>query len=221
MSLPFADVVKFRREFHGLKTITTGHDLIGRKGALAPIIGVPLETLSKRKNFRLLDIGAYDRALGEAIKRHGIQFEYRSVDPDRSFDHDFNEIEDADDGYDVVAAFELIEHLKYDDVVQLLHHAYRRLLPGGLLFLSTPHPYHPTRFVSDASHVQHWPPHDLYAVLRHIGFESNDVQLYGVVYRGRPGARAIVESIRCFIWRCIGLEFRGGILAVAKKSVPS
>jgi SAM-dependent methyltransferase len=182
---------------------------------------VPLETLSRRKNFRLLDIGAYDRALGKAIQRLGIQFEYRSVDPDQSCDHDFAQIEDADGEYDVIAAFELIEHLKYDDVVRLLHHAYQRLLPGGLLFLSTPHPYHPTRFVSDASHVQHWPPHDLYAVLRHIGFESNDVQLYGVDYSGQWGARAVVDSIRRSFWHCIGLEFRGGILAVARKSEQS
>ncbi len=197
--------------------IAVSHDLIGRHGSVAPVLRRCLATLGPGKRLRVLDVGAFDRAFGKALDRCGFTLTYHSLDVDGSAAHDFRSIEEVRETYDAIAMFELIEHLSYEDVDKLLHAAYGLLAPGGCLLVSTPNPLHPERYFSDASHKQHWPAHDLYALLRHVGFAKADIEMLGVVYMPLGRLRRGLTYCRNLAWRVMGLETRGGILAIATR----
>jgi len=216
--VPFSKLVRFRAEAPRLKTIVAQYDLIGRQGTIVPVLRNHLAVLSQSKSLAVLDIGAYDRAFGKALKAAGFRCSYYSLDLDTSLPHDFNRIEDVTTTFDVIAMFELIEHLPYDQVDELLHKAYGLLAPGGCLLISTPNPAHPDRYFSDVSHVQHWPHHDLYAELRYVGFLPKAIEMYGVIYVSRQFLWRVLALVRNIVWRFLGLDRRGGLLAIAVKT---
>lgn len=193
------------------------HDLIGRHGKIAAILRNHLELIGRRKLLKVLDIGAHDRAFGRALESIHLPCKYYSLDIDDSTDHEFQTLDDVTESFDAIGMFELIEHLPYEQVNEMLQKAYSFLAPEGVLFISTPNPFHPARYFSDVSHKQHWPPNDLYATLRHAGFAGEDIQLFGVIYKPLDPVRNGIFKIRNLIWRAIGLDICGGILAVAKK----
>lgn len=73
-----------------------------------------------RNGDKILEIGAYDRTLGEKIKAHYPQVEYRSMDIDRSRYHDYYALEDVEERFDGVLLFEVIEHLELEEGRKLL-----------------------------------------------------------------------------------------------------
>ena len=216
--MQYSEVAKYRYEAPGLTTVSVTHDLIGRHGRIAPVLLHHIEQLKAKGPLRVLDFGAYDRALGRSLERIELPCTYHSLDVDTSFGHEYHGIDEVEGSYDVIGMFELIEHVPYSEVDNLLHRAYQLLTPGGRLFISTPNPNHPTRFFSDVSHIQHWPSHDLFALLRHVGFERTAIEMYGVIYRTPGLMPSIISGIRNLLWRVIGIERRGGILAIAAKS---
>jgi hypothetical protein len=218
----FSEVAKYRNEFAGLKTIIVVHDLIGRRGPIAPILRQQAMSIRKGEPLRILDIGAYDRVLERSLASCNLVSIYHSVDIDTSYRHDFNDISDVTENYDLICMSELVEHLTLKEVDKLLHRAFALLLDGGKLYLSTPNPFHPTRYFADMTHKQHWPAPDLFAMLRHVGFEKSSIEIYGVLFRDQfsfPNAyKLIIDSVRNTIWRVLGLESRGGIIAFATKT---
>jgi|CXWL01.1.fsa_nt_gi SAM-dependent methyltransferase len=222
MAVPtFKEICKFRNEAPDLKEIKVVHDLIGRYGQLAPILKTQACRINNGRPLRVLDIGAYDRALGRSLAKLNLPIVYHSVDIDDSGLHDFQDVQEVVESYDLICMFELIEHLAFEETDKLFHHAHRILVPGGQLFISTPNPFHPTRFFSDVSHKQHWPASDLFALLRHVGFEKDDIQLYGVIYQPEFSLSSLPRSFICwfreFSWRLMGLTYQEGILAIATK----
>lgn len=213
----FSDLARFRAESPKLKTIGAQHDLIGRHGSIAPVLLNRLDALAGAKSITVLDVGAYDRAFGKSLESMGFRFNYYSMDLDTSLPHDFYRLEDVNATFDVIAMFELIEHLPLAQVDELLHRAYDLLAPGGCLLISTSNPAHPARYFSDVSHVQHWPQHDLYAELRHVGFQPEAIEMYGVIYCSRRFVWRAIGFLRNIVWRFIGLDRRGGLLAIAVK----
>jgi len=213
----FSEIARYRAEAPKLKTIVVTHDLIGRHGRMATVLQRHLEMIGRQKSFKVLDIGAYDRAFGRSLENIRLPCRYYSLDIDNSTAHEFHGLDEVNGNFNVIAMFELIEHLPYEQVDELLHKAYGFLEPEGQLFISTPNPFHPTRYFSDVSHKQHWPPDDLYALLRHVGFQRGRIEMYGVVYFPLGLFRRALEGIRNAIWQAIGIDRRGGILAIAIK----
>jgi SAM-dependent methyltransferase len=218
---PFSEIARYRAEFNGLRTIRVTHDLIGRRGKVADVLARHLAQLGHTHPFKVLDIGAYDRAFGRALESMRLPCTYYSLDVDNPTAHDFNRLDDVSGIFDVIGMFEVIEHLAYEEVDELLHKAYNLLAPAGRLFISTPNPFHPTRYFSDASHKQHWPAHDLYALLRHVGFQGELIEMYGIVYAPVGLLQRALAGTRDVIWHAIGIDRRGGLLAVAIKGRPA
>lgn len=218
----FTEIVRYRLQAPRLKTIKVVHDLIGRHGPISPFLRDQAKRTRKGKPLRVLDIGAYDRALGHSLAACNLAGAYHSVDLDLSHPHEFHDIGEVTEKYDLICVFELIEHLSLEAVAELFHRVIGLLLPGGKLLVSTPNPFYPTRFFADMTHRQHWPAHDLFALLRHVGFDQHDIEMYGIVFRERfsvsSAPKLCVDWLRNAVWRVIGLEIRGGILAIATKT---
>ena len=130
----FSEIARYRAEAPALKTIAVTHDLIGRHGRLAAVLQQHLALLGRTKSFKVLDVGAHDRAFGRSLERAKLPCMYSSLDIDNSTAHDFDNIDNVKGYFDVIAMFELIEHLPYEQVDDLLHKAYSLLAPEGRLF---------------------------------------------------------------------------------------
>ncbi|MEJ2382723.1 MAG: class I SAM-dependent methyltransferase [Gammaproteobacteria bacterium] len=91
---------------------------------------------------RVLEIGAGDRRFGRRMTAALPDLYYKSMDIDRETEQDYYSLDDLDETFDFIYAFELIEHLTPDDGLDLLRHAHRLLRPEGVLLLGTPNLYH-------------------------------------------------------------------------------
>ncbi|MCO7253981.1 class I SAM-dependent methyltransferase [Dickeya oryzae] len=80
----------------------------------------------------------------------------------------------ADSSCAVVSAFHVAEHLSFDSLMELVHEAFRVLMPGGLLILETPNPENIEvaccNFYLDPSHYKPIPPKLLEFLPKHVGF---------------------------------------------------
>lgn len=218
----FSEILDYKREMGDLKTIVVKHDLIGRQGTLAPVLQNHFRRVGMSDTLRVLDIGAYDRVLERSLAKCRLKSIYHSIDIDSSGKHDFHDIKEVTENYNAICMFELIEHLTFEEGCKLLYQVYNLLEPGGEVYISTPNPFHPTRYFSDVTHKQHWPASDLFAILRNLGFERNKIEMYGIIYRDLLSIsnlkRFSVRYLRDFAWRLLGFDIRGGFFAIATKS---
>lgn len=197
------------------------HDLIGRVGPLSRFVKELVLGINDAKQVRVLDVGAFDRALGRSLAQEGLGAVYHSVDIDPSHPHEFRDIREVTENYDLVVISNAIEQMSLEAGHEVLHRGFELLSPGGKLYVDTPNPINPIRFFQVIVNRQFWPPADLFAMLRHVGFRKVGIEMYGLVYRpqltlkGVP--RACLERFRELTWRAIGLETRIGLLAIAKK----
>jgi SAM-dependent methyltransferase len=130
---------------------------------------------------RVLEVGAGEGALGARLAR---RYDYVGVEPDprsraRARERVGTVLEALpDDTFDLVCAFEVLEHVE-DDEDEL--RAWReRLRPGGWLLVSVP--AHERRFgPADrrVGHVRRYEPDRLAALLAETGFENSQLVSYG------------------------------------------
>lgn len=210
-SLNFAEIVRYRSEFLGCKKLFVESDILGRDGPIHPLLARAIGT-----DARVLDVGAWDRALGKLPKITAKC--YRSVDVDGAYQHDFSHIDEVSGEYDFAIAAEMIEQMALDEAHHLLHRIFQLLAPGGRLWVSTPNPMSTARYFGNVMNKQFWPAGDLYAVLRHTGFDR--VDMYGVVYRNRrlSLSRRMLNRFREYAQRAIGIETCTGLVAIALKN---
>ena len=163
----------------------------------------------------VLDVGAGDRAWQDVLARLGVRAAYAScdVEPRHPHEHaDFLAVPAA--SYDGLLLLELLEHLDGQTGVDFLVQAFAVLRPGGALVVSTPNPAHPTSFqASDVTHVRPWPAHDLFGVLRLVGFE--DVVVHRLLHV-EPRRRPIV-GLQKAAARLVGVDPADHLLVTARK----
>jgi 2-polyprenyl-3-methyl-5-hydroxy-6-metoxy-1,4-benzoquinol methylase len=167
-----------------------------------------------RPRMRLLDIGANDRALKSFIEQR-LQFavDYKSMDVDRTYVHDFYDLESIPGEFDAITCFEVIEHLTPGMGLDLLRHAYRLLAPKGRLFVSTPNVYHPMSFWSDSTHITPYRIRHLAGWMGTVGF----IRLWGYrVCRMTWRRRYRYWRYRGLL-RLLNLDFAPGVLVVGEK----
>ena len=87
--------------------------------------------------------------------------------PFRSLDEIPHELQ-----FQIVVANQVLEHLAFSQVIQHVLHLGRLVAPGGILLLSVPNPQHPTRHLSNPTHLTPLNYLNLYALLTLAGMET-------------------------------------------------
>lgn len=193
----------------------------GRKQASLPnILKLPMvrsrmEVLKEviRNGSSVLDVGANDRTQKELNERAGIKAEYFSLDVDRTLRHDYYDYESIDRSFDVITAFELVEHMTVQQIIEFLSESARILKKGGRIVVSTPNVCHPVHFWRDCTHITPVRHNELYGLLHSAGFE--DIKIY------RSGKIKLKYRLLALYYRplfkLLNIDFMPSIIAVGTR----
>jgi len=124
----------------------------------------------------VLDIGSGDNFVQRAMRSAGHKGVYHTLDLDARFPHEYHDLSEVNQSYDVIVMFNLIEHMPLDDFYAHLAFCESHLNPGGTIAISTPNANHVNCvWKGDMTHIHPLPPQDLYCLFRVLGY---DVAMY-------------------------------------------
>jgi 2-polyprenyl-3-methyl-5-hydroxy-6-metoxy-1,4-benzoquinol methylase len=106
--------------------------------------------------------------------------------------------------FDMVVSFDLIEHLRKDELLDFLGAAHDALRPGGRLILQTPNcasPFGIVQRYADFTHEVGLTPNSLTWLLRLSGFQTIEAREQGPVVHG------LKSLIRFGLWKLVRLGF--------------
>lgn len=139
-----------------------------------------LNTISLYKNCKLLDVGAGDKWVKNYLSQKKLKFIYKSMDIDRTYAHDFYNISDIKEKFDIVLLFDVVEHLSLDTLSFYLEKIKNLLNPEGKLIISIPNIFYVGKiYHSTYTHIKNYSFFDLYLLLKKNGFES--VQIFRLI----------------------------------------
>jgi len=161
----------------------------------------------------VLEIGAGDRGLGKRISEVWPTATYKSLDIDRTHQHDFYSLEDITGEYDIICMFEVIEHVRPEQAWGMLRKCREVLKTGGLFFATTPNIYYPPNYLRDATHITPWCYDELGAIAHMAGF--NVQQLYRL-YNDSLGGKLMHRVLMYPLHKAMGIDFSKQIMLVAR-----
>lgn len=223
MPIDFWKIQKYRLEAFKMPwpvLLSSGNPSYEAQNLEAEQINLYFSKLPK-KNAKILDIGAGEMYIKEALKIRHIEADYRSMDvsSESGKKYDFYDIAGIDGEYDLIIMQEVLEHLSLDTGLSYLRKAYELLSSQGFLVVTVPNIYRPVQFFIDFSHITHYPLPDLYAILRSIGFNGEAV-LRRVEIRplGLSTKHRIILQMRKLLYRLMGFAYAHGVLCMIGKS---
>ena len=162
----------------------------------------------------ILDIGSSTRELRQRlVDACGRTVSYKSMDIDRETKQDFYSIDDIKEKFNVVFLFEVIEHLSFEDGLQLLSSIHDLLLPGGKLILTTPNAFHPNRYW-EYSHKVTYRYDEIGGILISLGFKVKSIfRIYNDAFFRRLFRLWVAAPLHKYL--CV--DFAKSILVVAAR----
>ncbi len=135
----------------------------------------PLLKRYLKDGMSVLDVGAGMKGMKGEIEKLGISVQYKSMDIDRSNVHDFYDVADIREKFDAVIMFEVIEHLSLEDGLALLRSLREITKERGVIIVSTPNIFNPSRYMRDSTHKTFYGYDELCGLLNLAGFGIKDV----------------------------------------------
>jgi SAM-dependent methyltransferase len=166
-----------------------------------------------REGCSVLEVGAGDRRFWKKIQAKRKNVVYRSMDIDRATQQDFYALDEIRGSYDLIFAFELIEHLTPEDGLTLVKALRAHLSPQGVLLLGTPNLYHPHRYFGDLTHKTPYKYEELGALLRLGGYAG---LRFFRVYNDAWLRRLFRIYLGVWLHRYLDIDFAGTVLVEAR-----
>lgn len=162
----------------------------------------------------ILEIGAYNRGLGERIKKHYPNIRYKSMDIDPTYSHDYSSLDEIREFFDAILLFEVIEHLNQEEGRDLARKVGELLRSNGRVILTTPNVYTPGQYWKDVSHKTPYHYEELGGLFLSEGFES--IEIYRLF-----NAPFLKFCFKVYLFsplfHFLGIDFAKSILLVARK----
>jgi SAM-dependent methyltransferase len=167
-----------------------------------------------RPGMRILDVGASDRRMEGMVKARYPDINYKSMDIDRTAHHDYYSLGDIDEQFDLILLFEVIEHVELEDGVEMLRRLRELLVDRGVLIISTPNIFNPSRFWIDATHKTAFSYEELGGVVLSQGFEV--LGIYRTFHSSLP-KYFLRFTLFYPLHRILNVDFAKSIVCVAQK----
>jgi hypothetical protein len=161
---------------------------------------------------RILDVGADKRLWIEKLE--GMDYSYSSMDVNRSQKHDYYDLDEINETFDLILLFEVIEHIPLLEGKKMLETLNKKLSPNGKIIISTPNIWVPTHYFRDATHVQPYAYDELGGLLSHCDFEILDIWR---IWNSHWLDRLTRLTFGKLLHRYIGIDFAKTIIIVAGK----
>lgn len=169
------------------------------------------------KPLRLLDVGSSNRVIGEKLRAKFPQLQFESMDIDREQHHDYYDLNEIKKKFHLVSSFEVIEHLYFEDAIEMLTKSYELLEPGGRLVISTPNVFHPNRYW-EYSHKVSYRYDEIGGILLALGFQIRKIyRIYNDAFFKRLFRLWVAAPLHVYL--CV--DFAKSILIVAEKPKPA
>lgn len=152
------------------------------------------------------------------LSKHRDGITYHSLDIDPEGDHDYYDWPEVNQLFDVIFAFEVVEHLTTADLPQLFCKMSSKLKPGGTLILSTPNIYYPPAYLRDVTHCTPLCFDELGGLVEAAGLSVNRiVRIYN-----DPMHRIVLRRVLFgWLFRMLGIDFARQIVLIARKPAES
>lgn len=162
--------------------------------------------------YNILEIGAYNRAIKKEIDKYCPGINYKSMDIDQKTYQDYYSLDEIEGTYDIILLFEVIEHLTFQEGVEMLVRIQKFLKPGGKIMLTTPNLFHPNRYL-DASHKTPYRYCEIGGVLISCGYKILDIyRISNDSILQKP-----LRKILLPLYKILDIDFAKSILVVAQK----
>jgi len=160
----------------------------------------------------VLEVGAGDRRMKRALEE-GRNAVYRSLDVDPHGRHDFRDWSEIDEAFDLIFAFEVVEHVEVAALADMLSNVKRVLKPGGRLVLSTPNIYYPPAYLRDVTHRTPLCFDELGGLVERAGLRVTGVLR---TYHDPLHRRLLKRYALGWLFRTLGIDFARQIVLVAE-----
>jgi SAM-dependent methyltransferase len=175
---------------------------------------LPLLTTFLGKGMTLLDAGAGMKGMKKDVEGLGLNIRYKSMDVDRTNAHDFYDLKAINETFDAVLLFEVIEHLPVEQGLDLLSDLFRITKDGGVIIVSTPNIFNPSRYMRDATHRTPYAYDELAGLMGLAGYDV--VALYRS-YNDAFHRYVMKRYLFSFLFRFLAIDYAYTIFAVGKK----
>ena len=164
-------------------------------------------------NISILDVGSGNRQMERKLKTRFPTLTYKSMDVDRSKQHDYYSLEEIKERFHIVLLFEVIEHLTFDEGLDMLQRIKEFLLPDGRFILTTPNVFHPNRYW-EYSHKISYRYDELGGLLVALGYHLEGIFR---IYNDAVIQRFIRLYLAAPIHHYLNIDFAKSIAIVASR----
>ena len=160
----------------------------------------------------VLEIGAGTKGLSKKIAKAWPNAVYKSLDIDRTQQHDFYSLEEVTGQYDLICMFDVVEHLKPGTAQHIWSRSREFLKQGGKLCATTPNIYHPPTYLRDATHITPWCYDELGALAIISGYRVEQIyRLYHAKLVGRLLHQVLLRPLH----KAMEVDYAKHIMVVA------
>jgi predicted SAM-dependent methyltransferase len=175
---------------------------------------LPLLKSFLREGMTLLDAGAGMKGMKRDIEGLGLKIRYKSMDVDRTNEHDFYDLSDISETFDAILLFEVIEHLPVEEGLDLLSKLCSITKSGGIIIVSTPNVFNPSRYMRDATHRTPYAYDELAGLM---GLAGYDVAALSRSYNDAFHRYVAKRYLFSFLFRFLSIDYAYTIFAVGRK----
>lgn len=134
-------------------------------------------------------------------------------DPSGSFSFATPDLIPEGEMFDIIAANQVLEHLTFDDAIQIAITLAKHLKPGGIFQIGVPNTSHPTRYLSSPVHISPWNYLNLCAIMEIAGLDP----FYGARYNKFPAPPFYMRPLVNFICKTFRIDWCDSIYVVGRQ----
>ena len=165
-----------------------------------------------RPDSRVLEVGAAERPFDGRLREAFPAAVHRTLDIDPGGSHDYRSLDEVEGRYDLVLAWEVIEHLPLGEIPGWLAGLGKVTAPGGRLVVSTPNVFRPGQYWLDATHLTPLAYAELGGLVTLAGFEVASMHR---TYHASALQYALRRGLAEPLHRLMGVDYARSVLAVA------